>query len=161
MMKSIWNSKIENSQKIRTFKAIIELILLYGSKCWIIDSKMRKKIDGCYTRLLRMATNISWKYKVTNTQLYRDMPKISEAITHKRLQLAGHGIRHTDELVHNLMLWKPKYGIRNSGRQPKISIDILKNDCDCEEGDELRPLMMDRERWKVTARSGRVRTRLK
>ena len=43
-MKIIWNSKIEKSLKIRTFKATIEPILLYGSEYWIIDSTMRKKI---------------------------------------------------------------------------------------------------------------------
>ena len=59
---------MENSLKIRTFKATIEPILLYGSECRTIDSSMRKQIDGCYTRLIRMATNIgSWKDKVNNT----------------------------------------------------------------------------------------------
>ena len=66
-MKIIWSSKMVNSLKIRTFKATIEPILLYGSECWTIDFIMRKQICDCYTRLLRMATNISWKYKVTNT----------------------------------------------------------------------------------------------
>ena len=89
-MKSIWNSKIENSLKIRTFKTIIEPILLYGSECWTIDSTMRKKIDGCYTRLLRMVTNISRKDKVTYTQLYRGMPSISDVIKQRRLRQAGH-----------------------------------------------------------------------
>ena len=37
-------------------------------------------------------------------------------------------------------------------------IDTLKNDCDCEEEDELNTLMMGREGWKVNSRSGRVRT---
>ena len=110
-MKSIWNSKMENSLKIRTFKATIEPILLYFSEFRIIDSIMRKQIDGYYTRLLRMATNISWKDKVTNTQLYMGMTKISEVIKQRRLQLVGHCIGHTDELVHNLMLWKPNNGI--------------------------------------------------
>ena len=44
--------------KIRTFKPTIEPILLYDSEYWTIDSTIRKQIDGCYTRLLRMATNI-------------------------------------------------------------------------------------------------------
>ena len=56
---------MENSLKIRNFKAKIEPIL-YGSECWTIDSTMRKKIDGYYTRLLRMATHISCKDNVTN-----------------------------------------------------------------------------------------------
>ena len=62
---------MENSLKMRTFKATIEPILLYGSECWIIYFTMRKQVDGYYTRLLKMATLISWLIKVTNTKLYR------------------------------------------------------------------------------------------
>ena len=40
---------------------------------------------------------------------------------------------------------------RNRKRKLKIFIDILKN-CDCEEKDELRTLMTDREGWKLIAR---------
>ena len=68
------------SLKIRTFKVTVEPILLYGSETWTINVSLRKKIDGCYTRLLRMASNISWKEKLTNDKLYRGMPKISEII---------------------------------------------------------------------------------
>ena len=115
-MKTIWSYKMENSLKIRTFKTTIEPILLYDSECWTIDYTMIKQIDGCYTRLLRMATNISWTDKVTNTQLYRGMTKISDVITQRILRLAGHCIRHNDELAYNLVLWKPNNGIRNRGR---------------------------------------------
>ena len=107
-MKSIWNSKMENSLKIRNFKATFEPILLYGSECWTIDYTMRKKIECCYTRLLRMATHISWKYNVTNTQLYMGMPNISEVI---KQRISGHYIRHIDELAFNIIAWKPKNGI--------------------------------------------------
>ena len=58
------------------------------------------------------------------------------------------------------MLLEPKNGIRNRGKQTNTFIDILKDDCDCEE-DELRTLMIGRERWNVIVRSGRVRHRLK
>ena len=107
-----------------------------------------------------MATNISWTDKVTNTQLYRGMPKITEVIKQRRLRLAGYSISHTDEIAHNLVVWQPNNGIRNRGRQHKTYIDILKIDCSCEE-DELITLMIDREGWKATARFDRVRTRLK
>ena len=94
-MKSVWNSKMKKSLKIRTFKATIEPTILYGSESWTIDSTMHKKIDGCYTRLLRMTTNISWKYKVTNTQLYKGMPNITKVIKLRRFRVAGHCIRQT------------------------------------------------------------------
>ena len=79
-MTSIWNSKMENSLKIRNVKATIEPILLYGSECWTNDSTMPKKIDGYYTRLLRMAAHIPWKDNFTNTQLYTGIPNIFEMI---------------------------------------------------------------------------------
>ena len=107
-----------------------------------------------------MAINISLKDKVTNTQLYRRMPNISEVIKQRRLRLAGHCVRHTVELARNSILWKLKNGIRNRGRQPNTLIYILKNNCDCEE-DELRTLLVDREGWKAIIRSGQVTTRLK
>ena len=72
----------------------------------IIDSTMLRQIDGCYTRLLRMTTHISWKDKVTNK---RGMPKITEVIKLRRLRLAGHCIRHTDEIAHKLVLWNNEY----------------------------------------------------
>ena len=43
-MKSIGISKMNINLKIRTFKATIEPILLYGSECWTIDASLRKKI---------------------------------------------------------------------------------------------------------------------
>ena len=36
---------MENSLKIRNFKATIKPILLYGSEFWTIDYTMRKKFD--------------------------------------------------------------------------------------------------------------------
>ena len=77
-----------------------------------------------------MATNISWKDNITNIQLYRGITKISEVVKQRRLRLAGHCIRNTDELALNLMLWNPKNGLRNRGRQSTTLIDILKSDCD-------------------------------
>ena len=81
---------MKNSLKIRNVKAAIEHILLYGSEWWTIYSTMRKQIDGYYNRLLIMTTHIyiyiyiyiyiSWKDKVTNTQMYKGMPNIADVI---------------------------------------------------------------------------------
>ena len=96
-MKLIWNSliKMRNQLKIGTFKATIEpiywfncrfegsyfySILLYGSESWTIDAFILNNIYGCYTRFMRMTTNTSWKEKLTNDQLYKEITKISEVI---------------------------------------------------------------------------------
>ena len=81
------------------------------------------------------------------------LTKITDVI---KIELAGHCIRHNDEIAHNLILWTPKTGKRNQN-----ICRILKNDCDCEEEDEIRSLMMDRAGWKKMSRSGRARARLK
>ena len=60
------------SLKIKTFKVTVEPILLYESETWTINVYLRKKNDGCYTRLLRMAFNISWKEKLTNDKDLRN-----------------------------------------------------------------------------------------
>ena len=104
-MKLSLNSKMNISLKIRTFKVTVESILLYGSETWTINVSLRKKIDVCYTRLLRMASNISWKEKLTNDKLYRGMPKISEIIKQTRMRLAGHCVRHPEEVAHNLIIY--------------------------------------------------------
>ena len=93
-----------------------------------------------------MASNISWKEKLTNDKLYRGMPKISEIIKQRRMRLAGHCVKHPEEVAHHLIIWTPKQGTRTRGRQSKTFIETLKHDCECEE-DELRKLMMDREIW--------------
>ena len=59
---------------------------------------MNKRIDGCYTRLLRMALNISWKDKINNITLYNGLSRISELIKERILKLAGHLIRHDNEM---------------------------------------------------------------
>ena len=57
---------MNNKLKICAVKATIETVILYDSQCLTLDSTLITRIDGCYTRLLRMAQNISWKSKTSN-----------------------------------------------------------------------------------------------
>ena len=38
---------------------------------------MEKQLDGCYTRLLRAALNVSWKDHISDKELYGDLPSLS------------------------------------------------------------------------------------
>lgn len=93
--------------KIRLFQATVESILLYGSETWTVTSSIRKQLDGCYTRLLRSALDISWKSHTSNKDLYGDLPNVSEKIKKRRLQFAGHCVRSTERVVSDLKLWNP------------------------------------------------------
>ena len=78
------------------FLATAEWALLYGSKTWSIDKKLCKKLDECYTRILRMAMNMSWKQKLRNQQLYGTLPTVSSKVTYRRMKLAGPCIQHPE-----------------------------------------------------------------
>ena len=53
--KRIWKKGLRRGMKIRLFVATDESILLYGSDTWTLTESLKKQIDGCYTRMLRMA----------------------------------------------------------------------------------------------------------
>ena len=93
-MKRIWSTNLKRNIKVRLFVTTVESILLYGSETWTINKVMEKRLNGCYTRMLRMALNVSWRDKLTNEQLYRDLPPVSSKVGFRRLKLAGHCVRH-------------------------------------------------------------------
>ena len=158
-LKLIWSSNLSKFLKIRLFRATVESVLLYNSETWTINKSMQRKIDGCYTRMLRMALNISWKTKTSNVDLYQKLPPVSQTIRERRLRLSGHLVRHNEELAHNLVLWEPTGGRRNRGRQPVSYTDVLKQDTGLESIDELKTAMLDRNDWKKRIKLGRADAR--
>ena len=109
-LRKIWTS-------IRLFIATVESVLLYGAEMWTITQTMKKQLDGCYTRMLRMALNVSWKQHIPNIQLYGELPPVSTKEQQRRMRLAGHCVRHDDEVANKLVLWQPTDGHANRGRQ--------------------------------------------
>ena len=92
----IWNSHITTETKVRIFKSTVESILLYGCESWVRNSAAVKKVDGTYTRMLRRVKNISWRDRLSNAQLYSQIPKLSTIIKRRRLALAAHVARHNE-----------------------------------------------------------------
>ena len=60
-MKRVWKSNVSNELKTRLFIATVESVLLYGCESWTFTSALERSLDGCYTRMLRAALNISWQ----------------------------------------------------------------------------------------------------
>ena len=83
-MDKIWKSTLKRETKIGLFKATVEHVLLYGCETWTLTKKLNKSLDGCYTRMLRKALNISWKQHLTNKELYGELPPISNVIRKRR-----------------------------------------------------------------------------
>ena len=76
--------------KLRFFRTISEAILLYGSATWSLKKSQEKRLDGCYTRMLKNVYNIKGLTMITNKQLYKDLTPVSDIIKVRRLRLAGH-----------------------------------------------------------------------
>lgn len=87
--------------------------------CYCMTTKLAKKLDGCYIRMLRTILNVSWKQHLTNPELLRISDKI------RRMHFAGHCVR-SEEPVANLVHWTPKHGKRKPGRPALTFIDVLK-----------------------------------
>ena len=160
-LRKIWTSSLKNSFKIRLFLSTVESVLLYNSESWTLTKKMEKSLDGTYTRMLRMAKNVSWKQHMTNEELYAGLSKITEKIALRRLQLAGHCIRHPEEISSKLVLWEPTRGGPNRGRKPTDYIDQLKRDTGLETTKDIRTAMLDRDVWKGFVKVARSEVRPK
>ena len=125
------------------------------------DKEFRKTDDRSYTRMLRMALNVSWQSHTTNEVLYGNLPKVCDKIAVRRLKLAGHCSRHPEEVASNLILWQPTHGSVNRGRRCTTFIDVLKKDTGLENIEELKSVMQDRKLWRGYVTSVRVGTRPK
>ena len=145
-LQAVWKSPIKKSTKTKVFKACIETILLYGSDSWTLNVKRKKRLDGTYTRMLRMAYNISWKSHPTNKSLYGSLPCVTETVRQRRLSLAGHVTRHEDP-AGRLLLWTPP-SKRRLGR-PYITLKNIIEEETGLSGKDLLSAMADRQRWHL------------
>ena len=119
--------------------------LLYGSESWTLNVARLKRLDCTYTRMLRLAYNISWNSQPTNKVLYGSVPRVSEVIRRRRLALARHVSRH-DEPAGRLLLWSPD-AKRRVGR-PYVTLKPIIEEEAGLTGTELISAMADRELWQ-------------
>ena len=136
---------------MRLFIATVESVLLYGAETWTITRTMKKQLDGCYTRMLRMALNVSWKQHIPNIQLYQlygELPPVSTKVQQRRMRLGGHCVRQDDEVADKRILWQPTDGHANRGRQTMTCVDNLLQDTGLGNTSELQTVLMDRGCWK-------------
>ena len=99
------------------FQAAIVSILLYGCTTWTLTKRPEKKVDGNYTRMLRVILNKSWWQHLTKQQLYGHLPPIT-----KTIQTCW---RSRDELYtyeSDVFLWTPSHGRAKAGRPARTYI---------------------------------------
>ena len=128
-LKAVWKSDLRKDLEIRLFTATVESVLLYGSETWTMTKRLTKIIDGCYSRMLMMALNINqYMMRITNSELYGNLPKVSSKVAQRRLRLAGHAQRRPELTLHSVLLWEPLHGRSGRGRPRQTYIDTLRAD---------------------------------
>ena len=137
------------------FQAAVVLILLYGCTTWTLTKRLKKKLDGNYTRMLRAILNKSWWQHPTRHQLYGHLPPVMKTIQARRTRHAGHCWRSQDELVSDVLLWTPAYGQGKAGQSARTYIQQLCEYKGCSPED-LPEAMNDREKWRVRVRDIRT-----
>ena len=136
------------------FQAAVVSILLYGCTTWKLTKRLEKKLDGNYTRMMRVILNKSWRQHPTRHQLYGHLPPITKTIQARRTRHAGHCWISKDELISDVLLWTPAYGQAKAGRPARTYIQHLCEDMGCSPED-LPEAMNDRETWRERVRSDR------
>ena len=148
-MDRIWKSELLDSLKLRFFRATVESILLYGCATWSLSKSEEKRLDGCYTRILRKVYNVNYDSHTTNKQLYKGLRRVSDVIKERRLRLAGHTFRDKEAPAHLTVTWDPKHGKMGRGRPAATMIDTLLRDTGLANVKELESCMEDREVWRT------------
>ena len=142
----IWKSDLTDKMKCSFFQAGVVSTLLYGCTTWTLTKRLKKKLDGNYTRMLRAILNRSGRQHPTRHQLYGHLPPITKTIQVRRTRHAGHCWRRKDEIVSDVLQRTPAYGQAKAGRLARTYIQQLCEDTGCNPED-LPKVMNDREKW--------------
>ena len=147
----IWKSDLTDKMKRSFFQAAVVFILLYGCTTWTLTKRLEKKLDGNYTKMLRVILNKSWRKHSTKHQLHGHLPPITKTIQLRRTRHAGHCWRSRGEKISDVLLWTPIYDRAKTGRPARTYIQQLCEDTGCSPED-LPEAMNNREKWRERIR---------
>ena len=100
-LRTIWKSKPPEQIKKSFFRAVVELVLLYGSSAWTLTKRLENKLNGTYTPMLRVILNIHWSTCSSKERLYGNLVQVTLVIKERRTSFAGHCYRSKDEFFCN------------------------------------------------------------
>jgi hypothetical protein len=133
----------------------VESTLLYNAVTWTLTDNLSRKLDGCYTKLLRCALNCQWSDCVPNNILYNRLEFVSIRLLKKQISFAGHCIRNKQS-ISDLLLWdstklvnrKCAKGASYANYSRQLLKAIGRVDGLVTSAEEVRKLMLDREAWR-------------
>ena len=151
----IGKSDLKDKMKRSFFQAVVVSILLYGCTTWTLTKRMKKNLDGNYTRMLLAILNKSRRQQPTKQQLYSHLPPITKTIKFRRTRHAGHCWRSKDELISDVLLLTFSHGRAKAGRPARTYVQQLREDTGCSPEDQPEA-MNDWEEWRERVRDIRA-----
>ena len=151
----IWKSDLADKIKRIFFQTAVVSLVLYGCTTWMLTKRLKKKLDGNYTKMLWVILNMYLRQHPTRHQLYGHLPPITKTIQVKRTRHAGHCWRSRDDLISDVFLWTPTYKRAKAGRPPRTYIQQLCEDTGCSPED-MTEAMNNREKWRERVREIRA-----
>lgn len=128
----VWeNPKLTIKTKAAVYNACVISTLLYGSETWTTYSRHEKKLNSFHLRCIRHILGVTWKDKVSNSELLSrtGLPTMYTLLRQRRLRWLGHVRRMEDgRLPKDIMYGELMTGKRNVGRPQLRYKDICKRD---------------------------------
>ena len=89
----------------------------------------------------------------------KNSKKICKKSAERRLRLAGHCLRHPEEIASNLVLWQPTIGRTIRGRKTIAYVDAPKRNTALDDIQEIKAAATDGRMWTTLLASVRARAR--
>ena len=122
--KPIWSREV----KVRLIRACIEPILFYGAQKWTLTATFTKRIDGCYTILLRKALGWTYRGRKTLAEICGCLEKPSQFLQRRRRRRRPLSPQPTSARGE-LCLWEASHKPLRKGKGRRLTYLMqLKND---------------------------------
>ncbi|VDM00774.1 unnamed protein product [Schistocephalus solidus] len=96
----VWNRHgIHLKTKLKMYKAVVLMTLLYGAETWTVYSNQSRKLNHFYLSCLRRILKLRWQDRMPDTEVleWTGILSIPAMLRQVQLRLSGHLVRMDDE----------------------------------------------------------------
>ena len=148
MYRILTSKKISMNLRHRLLVCYVFSIILYGCETWTLTKALMDKIEACEMWFLRRMGKISWKQKLKNEEVLKQLDtkkSLLNTIKERKLKFFGHTKRH-NSIMKNILEGKLE-GKRPRGRPRAQWCDNIKEWTGFSMAESTR-LARQREEWR-------------
>lgn len=148
----IRKKEISRRTKMTVYQTVFRPILTYGSETWVLDRKLKSKIQAIEMKYLRTVKGVTRRDRIRNVDIREELKikPVLKYIEERQLSWWGHLHRmESDRLVKNI--WEARVVARRDRGRPKETWDNTIAKILQEKGTTIeaaRRLALDRREWR-------------